>query len=293
MSAPSEPDDIAPPRDPAEFARRRAGGIGVGGAVALGLVCVILGFAGSQFAQRVMGSGAAAPVPASPQPAQPDPLPAFTPPLAGAPGDATPASAAIEAAEVDVLSTRLAALEASQERALGAAGAALAAATLADAAETSRPFPAELAALERALPLSAEARALRPLAETGAPSRLALAREFEPAAGRASAAAREPGPNAGVLDRILHALSRVVTLRRVGVEGNGVDAILARAEQRVMEGDLEGALTALDALPPGAREAMAGWRARAQQRVALDRYLAAIRAQALAELTGARQSLTR
>lgn len=291
MTAAPEPDDIAPPRDPADFARGGRRGIGVGGAIALGLVCVILGFAGSQFAQRVIGPGDATPQ-AAPQPAAPGPLPVLTPPLAGAPD--TPADPVMAGtAEVDALSSRLAALEVSQDRAMSAAGAALAAATLADAAQTSRPFPAELAALERALPLSAEARALRPLAETGAPSRLALAREFEPAAGRAAAAARKPGPNASVLDRVLHALSRVVSLRRIETDGAGVDAVLARAEQQVLEGDLDGALTTLAALPPEAQEAMAGWRARAQQRVALDRYLAAVRAQALAELTRARGSAAR
>ena len=93
---------------------------------------------------------------------------------------------------------------------------------------------------------------------------------------------------AGVVERILHALSGIVSIRRIGeTTGNTPDAILARAERQAVEGDLAGALSTLRALPPGAANAMAPWRARAQQRVALDQHLANIRAQALADLASA------
>lgn len=284
MTAP-DTDDIAPPRDPAAFARRRRG-IGIVAVSALCVVCVALGFAGSQILDRFADTP---PVAGPAEPATPPNLeaqvraPTPTPVLAGAPS-AAPAAAS----NYGDLELRLANIEASQHRTLVAASAALAATGLAEAAQTSRPFANELAALERILPLSPDARALRPMAETGVPSRAALAAEFDASAGRASTAARAPGEGAGVVDRILHALSAVVSIRRVGeTTGNAPDAVLTRAERQAAEGDLGGALTTLRGLPPGATAEMAEWRARAQQRVALDQHLANIRAQALSDLASA------
>ncbi len=283
MTAP-DTDDITPPRDPAAFARPRGRGIGIVAIAALCVICVLLGFAGSQLASRFGAQSPAAP-PA--EPATPPSLDrqarAPAPVLAGA-----PSVAPVSASGYEDLEARLASVEAGQHRTLTAAGAALAAAGLAEAAQTSRPFERELAALERVLPLSPDARALRPMAETGAPSRAALAAEYPVAAARASTAAREPGEGAVVVDRIFHALSAVVSIRRVSeTSGNGPDAILARAERQAAEGDLVAALATLRALPPGAATAMSGWQARARQRVALDQHLANIRAQALADLAQA------
>jgi hypothetical protein len=285
MTAP-DTDDIAPPRDPAAFARPRGRGLGIVAVAVLCVVCVALGFAGSQFADRFADK----PVAAGPaELATPPSLdtqaraPAPAPDLAGA-----PSVAPVTASGYQDLELRLANVEASQQRTLVAASAALAAAGLAEAAQTSRPFEGELAALERILPLSPDARALRPLAETGVPSRAALAAEFDAAAARASVAARAPGEGGGVVDRILHALSAVVSIRRVAeTTGNAPDAVLARAERQAAEGDLTGAAATLRALPPGAASAMGEWRARAQQRVALDQHLANIRAQALSDLAAA------
>ena len=134
------------------------------------------------------------------------------------------------------------------------------------------------------MPLSGEVRALRPFAENGAPSRAALAAEYDSAAAKAAVAAREPGDRAGFLARMSHALSAIVTIRRVGPGGKGPDAILARAGDAVASGDIEGAIKILRDLPPKAAQAMAAWRARAQQRVSIDRQVAAIRALALSDL---------
>jgi hypothetical protein len=123
------------------------------------------------------------------------------------------------------------------------------------------------------------------VAETGAPSRAALAASFPDYAARAASASRAPGDGAGLDDRIVYALSRIVSLRRVGdVPGNQADALLARAERMVEDGDFDGALRTLDLLPPAAREAMAPWRARAERRAEIDRQVAALRAKALRDL---------
>ncbi len=135
------------------------------------------------------------------------------------------------------------------------------------------------------MPESADLRALRPLAETGAPTVAALAAEYPDAAARAAVASRAHAQGEGVIARIAQAFAAIVTIRRVDqVEGPGVDAVLARAERRVDAGDLSGAIGELSGLPPAGQDAMAAWRVRAQRRAEIDRRVAAVRAAALADL---------
>lgn len=186
------------------------------------------------------------------------------------------------------LEDRIAALEASQARMSRAAAAAVAAASLADAAEGSEPFAGELASLERLAPTSRGIRALRDLAELGAPTRAALVGEFPAAAARAARAAEGEDADGGFFDALGRAFRSVFSLRRIGdLEGDSADAILARAERQVREGDIEGALSQLQSLPEPAREAMAEWTARAERRVEIERRINALRAQALGDLSGA------
>lgn len=191
------------------------------------------------------------------------------------------------------LEERIAALEASQSRMSRAAAAAVAAASLADAAEGSAPFAGELASLERLAPTSRGIRALRELAEQGAPTRAALVGEYPAAAARAARAAEGEAPNGGFFTSLGHAFRSVFSLRRIGdLEGESPDAILARAERRVREGDLEGALAQLQALPEPARNAMSEWTVRAERRVEIERRIDALRAQALGDLSGANAAET-
>lgn len=191
-----------------------------------------------------------------------------------------PAAASPEVAD---LSARLARIEADQQRTASAAGAALATTALLQAAQTSRPFTAELASVETLLP-QAETSALRRLAQTGVPTRSMLAEDFTAAAADAAAAARAPADDAGLVAQLSHALSKIVTIRRVE-GGRGADAILIRAEELVRHGDLEGALAQMERLPAASRAAFAPWIARAEPRVELDRRLAAVRAASIRALT--------
>ena len=162
---------------------------------------------------------------------------------------------------------------------------ALAAAALMEASQTSHAFAEELAALDAISPPSADLRSLRRLAETGAPSRASLAASYPDFAARAAAASGAPAQGETIGDRIQNALSRVVTLRRVGdVPGDSVDARLARAERQLGDGDLEAALKTLEALPASTREALSVWRTRAERRAEIDRRVASIRAEALEDL---------
>jgi hypothetical protein len=286
MNADADPVEIAAPSDPALYARRRVMGPGVWAWLFLCLACVALGasvawFGPSWFSPKPAASDGA--VSATPS-AQPIPERVAT---GGAlPVESrAPTTAETAFADVERLSGRIAALEASQKTVADAAVAALAVATLAEAAGTSRPFGPELLGLERVLPGSPDLRALEPLSRTGAPTRAGLAMQFGNLAGRAASAARNPGADADLVSRIRYALSSIVSIRHVGsTKGSTPDAMLARAQALLDEGDVEGAVAALDPLADSAREVLAPWFVAANRRIEIDRHVSAVRADALAEL---------
>lgn len=289
MTDPAEPSDLTPPSDPAAYGRGFRPGRAFWWVMLFGLICILSGIVVGRVLPVVWPVKPAATKPATPPAATSPALPAETdqtPSGVNMPASPTDTiSTETSSAEVAALSGRVAALEAMQVRTTDAAAASLAAATLAEAARNSGPFDiASLGVLERMLPMSPDVLALREIARTGAPSRAALAADFDSAATRAAIAARDPGERGGLVARVKFALSSIVSIRRTSETGSGTDAILARAERQVSEGNLEGALRTLSALPPKSADAMASWREKAQRRVELDRHVAAIRSQALADL---------
>ena len=83
----------------------------------------------------------------------------------------------------------------------------------------------------------------------------------------------------------MRSLSSLVTLRRTGeVEGDSNDAIVARTEVRVRDGDLEGALEQLNALGGRAAEAAQGWRSQAELRLAAEQAIAELTESAIARI---------
>ncbi|MDB5431867.1 MAG: hypothetical protein JWP35_2983, partial [Caulobacter sp.] len=182
MTPPPEPsDDISAPRDPASYGPpRHLFSRGFIIMMVFGLLCILAGAAVTLLVPKLWpakADPAAAPTSAPATAIGPRGDLGTAPPLAGGP----PA-----APDVAALQARVQALEAGQARTVDAAAASLAAASLAEASQTSRPFSTELASLERVLPFSADLRDLRPLAETGAPTRASLAAAFDPAAARAA-----------------------------------------------------------------------------------------------------------
>jgi hypothetical protein len=281
------------PKDPALYGLRRRGlGAAVWVLIAFTFLCAISGLAiarfGPQwFSAKAPANSAASVTPTTPgAAASPAPL-AQTPPSPSLAQAAPPASA--PSAEVAALAARVDKLQADQRRAALAAGEALAASALTEAAQSSGRFDDQLAGLDALLPDTSDLRALRALAETGAPSRAALATEFAAVADRVAVAAKTPPPGASLMARIVHALASVFTVRRIDqLSGDSPDAILARAQRKVDDGDLEGALKDLDTLPQTGRDAVAGWRARAARRVQIDHLVAAIRQAAVRDLAAAR-----
>lgn len=251
------------------------------------LLCALLGAGVAHFGPSLF--------PAKPKPAatgvisatpSPRPVVERLAPGAALPVETGETAVVAPAADVERLDGRIAALETTQQSVANAAAAALAVSTLAEAAGGSRPFAEELAGLQRVLPASPSLRALEPLARLGAPTRAGLAVQFGNLAGRAASASRNPGAEADLFARLRYALSSIVSIRHVGsTRGSTPDATLARAQVLLDEGDVEGAVAALDALPDPAREVLAPWFAAANRRIEIDRHVAAVRAEALAGLT--------
>lgn len=278
----SDPADMTAPRDPLVY---RAGS-GVRPAV-VAVIAVVCGLGGAGLAAlggQLLARSATAPSASlsTDHAAPPSAALAPIPPVADA---ATPPSVLENFNDLDA---RLARLESHDRVTAQAAAQALAAAGLADAVQTSRPFPEELAAVRLLAPPSPELAQLARYAETGAPSRTALAAGFPDFVARASAALQTPGEDAGLAERIGHAVAKIITLRRTGpISGAGPEAQLSRVEQLVTEGDIDHALQAMDKLPPSARQALAPWREGAEHRAEVDRAVAALRARALQAISAA------
>ncbi len=275
MTALPDPSELAPSRDPADYGRTRLFSTAFWAMISLCVLCVLAGAAVVKFAPELWKKPPArAPVSTASlaNPARPP---------ATETGTMAPAPTAADAGPA--LLDRVGRLEGDQARTVDAAAAALAAAALSDATAQPRPFVDDLSAIEKVLPPSPELRGLRPLAVTGAPTREALAAELDELPSAAAVEARAPGKGAGVLDQLSYIVSRVIAVRRVDGSGAGVEASLAKAQRRAADGDLEGAVAIIDTLP-GARQRLGDWRLRAERRIEIDRHVAGLRAQALAEL---------
>ncbi|WP_422369396.1 COG4223 family protein [Pelagibius sp.] len=207
---------------------------------------------------------------------------------AGAPTEALTMRLSGEAARLDEMLTTQTELAARLEAAEGAlAGVAagqaaapgseetlmlLAMLQLRDAIRGSGPYEEPLRMLQNLTGEDAElAAVIAPLerrAPAGLPSIADLQAAFPDVARRIAAielGEEGEGWSAGVLRR----LSEAVNLRPVGlVEGGQPTAVAARAEVKLNDGDLAGALEELNALSGAAAEAAAAWRSDAEARIA-------------------------
>jgi len=114
--------------------------------------------------------------------------------------------------------------------------------------------------------------ALAPAAAQGRPTAAALRERF---AALAPELLRTPVESDGSwYGRAWDRIAGLVTVRRVGeIAGDDVEAIVARAEVKLNAGDLPGAVTELDQLPPGPAMRAANWLGDARGRLALDQAL--------------------
>lgn len=180
------------------------------------------------------------------------------------------------AARIAALQDRLAHTSDNPERMLF-----LALSQLSAAVATSRPFPNELKAAETLAPhdIGAKLLTLEPQAATGIPSTAALAARFDAATAPAMLLATPAVPaNEGWTKHFWAKLASLVVVRRVGDSTTPPDPTIAAvdaARNELAQGDLAGAVGAVEAAPAPARGAAESWLAAAHQRLDAEAVIAA------------------
>ena len=190
-----------------------------------------------------------------------------------APGAVAPAAPvySADAAAIAQLSARLDRLGTNQRALARAAATAYAATVLEEKAHTSEPFLAELAAVEPAFDDPALTAPLRAVADHGVPSEVQLALDFPQAAMKANIASKADTDKDSLFNRARHALGSFISVRRIDKQGcKGIQGALECAEVQLKNGNLDAALTDLDALTPSAKTALRPWLEKAQARARVD-----------------------
>ena len=175
------------------------------------------------------------------------------------------------------LQSRTGALESALDRSVGRAALVASLSTLRATAQSGRPFNTELQTV-RALSVTLQAPQLigpfdrlAALAETGLPTMLVLQRSFSALAGRAAQGA--PTGDETWVGQTLNRVTSLVTVRRTGeIAGPSAEAVVARTERFLEEGDLERAVAEAATLA-GQSVEVDGWLGRAQSRLDAERAL--------------------
>ncbi len=202
------------------------------------------------------------------------------------------------AIELGALEKKLDALENAAQGAVsqsaGAAAVVLAVGQLRAALAESDPYTQELAAVSSLGSGSLPADALATLeahAARGVPTRAMLAASYEQVAGDITRAAVTPEGD-DLLAKVTARVYRLVTVRPSAgdVGGSGATATVARASARLEKGDLEGAVSELDALEGEPAKAAAAWLEQAKARLAAEAALDALSAASIQALGASRQA---
>lgn len=148
---------------------------------------------------------------------------------------------------------------------------AIASAGLKAAIDRGGSFTAELDTLEGIKPDDPSIKELRSFAATGVPSRAKLVAEFPAVADTILASVRSDDPNQSLTDRLLSSAFSSIQVRPVGeVEGDGPDAIVARMEARLTNGDLAAAVAEWDKLPAPAKTASEAYKKSLDARIRVE-----------------------
>ncbi len=148
---------------------------------------------------------------------------------------------------------------------------AIAAAALKAAIDRGGPFRPELDTFANVAPDDPAVADLRNFAQTGVPSRADLIRQVSDVATAIAATAQADDPNQSWSSRLMSGAKSLVQVRPVGnVPGDSIDAIAARFEEKVKNGDLPGALTEWNSLPDAAKSASAAFKQSLEARIRVE-----------------------
>jgi len=133
------------------------------------------------------------------------------------------------------------------------------------------PFRPELDTFANVAPDDPAVADLKNFAQTGVPSRADLIRQVTDVATAIVATTQNDNPNQSWTDRLMSSAQSLVQVRPVGnVSGDGIDAITARFEDKVKNGDLPGAVTEWNSLPDTAKSASAAFKQSLEARIRVE-----------------------
>jgi len=148
---------------------------------------------------------------------------------------------------------------------------AIAAAALKAAIDRGGPFQPELDTFANVAPDDPAVADLKNFAQTGVPSRADLIRQVSDVATAIVATTQTDDPNQSWSSRLMSGAKSLVQVRPVGnVPGDSVDAIAARFEDKVRNGDLPGAVTEWNNLPDAAKSASAAFKQSLEARIRVE-----------------------
>ncbi len=147
---------------------------------------------------------------------------------------------------------------------------AVAVTALKTAIDRGGPFLAELDALKSIAADDPAVSGLAGDAALGVSPRADLVRDF-PSVADAMLEATQHSPNQGIFARLMDSASSAIRIRPVGsVEGDSPEAIIARIEDKLTNGDLKGASLEWQALPDPAKTAGAAFKTKLDQRIRVE-----------------------
>ncbi len=172
------------------------------------------------------------------------------------------------------LQVRLSAVEhlASENAAETRVAGAIAASALKSAIDRGDPYTAPLTAVETTIGKSNWVEKLRPYAKRGIPTLGELQNRFSRIAGEIIAS-QNRGDEQGLMSRLFNNARELVSVRKIGdVEGDSLEAVVARIENDLNAGRSELALERWGELPDAAKQMSAQWKADLDMRITADAY---------------------
>lgn len=148
---------------------------------------------------------------------------------------------------------------------------AIASAGLKAAIDRGGPFLTELDTLSKVTPDDPAIASLQSFAATGVPSRSELMQKFPDVANAMLSAINQPDPNQGIMERLTESALSLVKVRPVGnIEGETPEAMIARMENKLRNGDLQGAALEWNGLPEAAKSASADYKKSLDARIEVE-----------------------
>ncbi len=160
---------------------------------------------------------------------------------------------------------------------------AVAVTALKTAIDRGGPFLAELDQLRSVAPEDETVKELADDAPTGVATRAQLRTEFPAAASAMLDALIQPDPDEGIIDRLVSGAMSGIRVRPVGsIEGHSPEAVIARIEDKLDNGDLKGASLEWANLPEPAKSAGQDFKEKLDRRLHVETVIDAAMAEAMA-----------